>query len=67
MFHFALFDKKIEIIFFLPKMAQSEAKDVPKRLQKAPKRLRKAIPNRKMKKGPSQDDPKTVLDRPAAD
>ena len=48
-------------------MAQNEAKDAPKRLQEAPKRPKKVIPNRKTKKGPNQDDPKTVLDRPPAD
>ena len=48
-------------------MAQNEAKDAPKRLQEAPKRPKKVIPNRKTKKGPNQDDPKTVLDRPRAD
>ena len=48
-------------------MAQNEAKDAPKRLQEAPKRPKKVIPNRKTKKGPNQDDPKTVLDRPLSD
>ena len=48
-------------------MAQNKAKDAPKRLQEAPKRPKKVIPNRKTKKGPNQDDPKTVLDRPPAD
>ena len=48
-------------------MAQNEAKDPPKRVQEAPKRPKKVIPNRKTKKGPNQDDPKTVLDRPPAD
>ena len=48
-------------------MAQNDAKDAPKRLQEAPKRPKKVIPNRKTKKGPNQDDPKTVLDRPPAD
>ena len=48
-------------------MAQNEAKDVPKRLQEAPKRPKKIIPNRKTKKAPKQDDPKTLLDRPRAD
>ena len=48
-------------------MAQNEAKDAPKRLQEAPKRPKKVIPNRKTKKGPNQDDPKTVLDRPRSD
>ena len=50
-----------------PKMTQNEAKDAPKRLQEASKRPKKVIPNRKTKKGPNQDDPKTVLDRPRAD
>ena len=50
-----------------PKMAQNEAKDTPKRLQEAPKRPKKPRPSRKTKKGPNQDDPKTVLDRPRAD
>ena len=50
-----------------PKMAQNEAKDAPKRLQEAPKRPKKVIPNRKTKKGPNQEDPKTVLDHPRAD
>ena len=45
-------------------MAQNDAKDAPKRFQEAPKRRTKAIPNGKTKKGPNQDDPKTVLDRP---
>ena len=45
-------------------MAQNEPKDAPKRLQEAPKRPKKVIPNRKTKKGPNQDDPKTVLDPP---
>ena len=45
-------------------MAQNEAKDPPKRVQEAPKRPKKVIPNRKTKKGPNQDDPKTVLDPP---
>ena len=44
-------------------MAQNEAKDPPKRVQEAPERPKKVIPNRKTKKGPNQDDPKTVLDR----
>ena len=48
-------------------MTQNEAKDVPKRVQEAPQRPKKVIPNRKTKKGPNQDDPKTVLDRPTAD
>ena len=48
-------------------MAQNEAKDVPKRLQEAPKRPQKVISNRKTKKGPNQDDPKTVLDRQGVD
>ena len=48
-------------------MAENEAKDAPKRLQEAPKRPKKVIPNRKTKKGPNQDDPKTVLDRPRVD
>ena len=47
-----------------PKMTQNEAKDTPKRLQEASKRPKKVIPNRKTKKGPNQDDPKTVLDPP---
>ena len=50
-----------------PKMTQNEAKDAPKRLQETPKRPKKVIPNGKTKKGPNQDDPKTVLDRPPAD
>ena len=45
-------------------MTQNEAKDVPTRLQEAPKRPQKVIPNRKTEKGPNQDDPKTVLDPP---
>ena len=48
-------------------MAQNDPKSTRKRLQEAPKRLKKAIPNRKTKKGPNQDDPKTVLDRPRVD
>ena len=48
-------------------MAQNEAKDALKRLQEAPKRFKKAIPNRKTKKGPNQDDSQTVLDRPGVD
>ena len=47
-------------------MDQNEAKDAPKRLQEAPRRPKKVIPNRKTKQGPNQDDPKTVLDRPTA-
>ena len=43
-------------------MAQNDAKDAPKRLQEAPKRPKKVIPNRKTKKGPNRDDPKTALD-----
>ena len=50
-----------------PKMTQNEAQDAPKRFQEAPDGLQKAIPKRKTKKGPNQDDPKTVLDRPRAD
>ena len=48
-------------------MAQNEAKDAPKRPQEAPRRTKEAIPNGKTKKGPNQDDSKTVLDRPRAD
>ena len=48
-------------------MTQNDPKNTRKLLQEAPKRLKKAIPNRKTKKGPNQDDPKTVLDRPGAD
>ena len=48
-------------------MAQNEAKDAPKRFQEAPERSKKVIPDRKTKKGPNEDDPKTVLDRPRAD
>ena len=45
-------------------MAQNEAKDAPKRLQEAPKRPKKVIPNRKTKKGPNQDDLRAALDLP---
>ena len=50
-----------------PKMVQNEAIDATRRFQKEAKRVRKEIPNRKTKKGPNQDHPKTVLDRPWAD
>ena len=45
-------------------MAQNEAKDAQKRLQEAPKRPKKVIPNRKTKKGPNQDDLRAALDLP---
>ena len=46
---------------------QNDPKCTPKRHQEAPKSDQKTKPNRKTKKGPNQDDPKTVLDRPRAD
>ena len=48
-------------------MAQNDAKDAPKRLEEAPKRSKKVIPNRKTKKGPNQDDPKSYWEAPSAD
>ena len=45
-------------------MAQSEARSDPRRPQEELKRVKKANPNCKTKKGPNQDDPKTVLDPP---
>ena len=45
-------------------MAQKGARSDPKRPQEEFKRVKKANPNSKTKKGPNQDDPKTVLDRP---
>ena len=50
-----------------PKASPREPQDSPKQSQEEPKRVKKANPNRKTKKGPNQDDPKTVLDRPRAD
>ena len=46
---------------------QNDPKCTPKRHQEAPKSDQKTKPNRKLKKGPNQDDPKTVLDPPRAD
>ena len=58
----------------VPKNEPRRAQDSPKRGQRRPKttprgtqEVKKVIPNRKTKKGPNQDDPKTVLDRPPAD
>ena len=45
-------------------MVQNEAKSDPRRPQQAPKRAKKANPNRKTKKGPSQVDPKSILESP---
>ena len=50
-----------------PKMTQNEARGAPKRLQETPTSIKKESPNRKTKKGPNQDDPKTVLAPPRAD
>ena len=50
-----------------PKMAHNSPRSVPKRSQEELKRDKKAIPNRKTKKVPNQDDPQTVVDRPEAD
>ena len=49
-----------------PKTAQNGTKSAPRRPQDDSKRAKKANPNRKTKKGPNQDDPKTALDRPGA-
>ena len=48
-------------------MAQKETNSDPKRPQEEPKSDKKPKPKRKTKKGPNQDDPKTVLDCPRAD
>ena len=50
-------------------MAQNETRSDPRRPQEEPKtkRDKKAKSNHKTKKGPNQDDPKTVLDCPRAD
>ena len=45
-----------------PKMIQNETNSNPRRPQEESKRANKANLNRKTKKGPNQDDPKTVLD-----
>ena len=49
------------------KKAKNTPRSAPKRPQEESKRVKKANPNRKTKKGLNQDDPKTVLDRPRAD
>ena len=49
------------------KTAQNRSKGAPRRPPEEPKRVKKANPNRKTKKGPNQDDPNTVLDAPRAD
>ena len=50
-----------------PKTAQSGARGAPRQPQEEPKRVKKANLNRKMRKEPNPDDPKTVLDCPRAD
>ena len=47
-----------------PKTAENRPKGAPRRPQEEPKRVKKANPNRKTKKGPSQVDPKTILESP---
>ena len=49
-----------------PKKAQNGARSDPRRPQEELRRAKKANPNRKTKKEPNQDDPKTVLDPPGA-
>ena len=44
--------------------AQNGARSGPKPPQEEPKKVKKANPNGKTKKGPNQDDPKTDLDPP---
>ena len=48
----------------MPKKHQHDPRSGQKRPQNDPKTTKKAIPNDKTKKGPNQDDFKTVLDRP---
>ena len=47
--------------------AQNGARSGPKPPQEEPKKVKKANPNGKTKKGPNQDDPKTILDRITSD
>ena len=47
-----------------PQTAENRPKGAPRRPQEEPKRVKKASPNRKTKKGPSQVDPKTILEAP---
>ena len=51
----------------MPKKHQNDPRSGQKRPQNDPKTTKKAIPNDKTKKGPNQDDPKTVLDRHGAE
>ena len=46
---------------------QNGARSGPKPPQEELKKVKKTNPNDKTKKGPNQDDPKTVLDPPRAD
>ena len=48
-------------------MAKNRPRNAPKRPQEEPKKVKKAIPNRKTKKEPNQVDPKTVLELTRAD
>ena len=50
-----------------PKKAKNSPRSAPKRHQQKPKTAKKANPNRKTKKEPNQDDPKTVLNDPRVD
>ena len=50
-----------------PTMIQNEARSDPTQPQEESKRVSKVNPNRNTKKGPNQDDPKTVLDPPGTD
>ena len=47
-----------------PKKPQNDPRSTPKRPHEDPKRAKKAIPNHKTTREPSQVDPKTVLDPP---
>ena len=51
----------------MPREHQNDPRSGQKRPQDEPKTTKKAIPNDKTKKGPNQDDLRTVLDPPRAD